>query len=264
MKKTKDIKKNTKIKVNNDKILKNNKKLDLELKRLETMKEYEKKYSDKIVCGIDEAGRGPLAGPVVAACVVLDKKNDILYLNDSKKLSEKKRDLLFNEIKEKALAYGIGIIDNNIIDKINILEATHLAMKEALDNADKMYFDKYNKHIEVALVDALKIKNVDIMQEPIIKGDAKSISIAAASIIAKVTRDRLMLEYDALYPEYDFKKNKAYGTKFHMAKLREIGPTPIHRKTFIKFLNNENDNFNEIAVNDGGQINGKKGKGISK
>ena len=223
-------------------------KLDQELKRLETMKEYENKYSDKIVCGIDEAGRGPLAGPVVAACVVLDKNNDILYLNDSKKLSEKKRDLLYDEIVDKAFAYGIGIIDNNIIDKINILEATHLAMKEALDNADKMYLKKFNNHIEVALVDALKIKNVSLMQEPIIKGDAKSISIAAASIIAKVTRDRLMLEYDALYPEYDFKKNKAYGTKFHMDVLKKIGPTPIHRKTFIKFL-----------YNDGGQNNDKKG-----
>ena len=239
-------------------------KLEQELKRLESMKEYEKKYSDKIVCGIDEAGRGPLAGPVVAACVVLDKNNDILYLNDSKKLSEKKRDLLYDEIIEKALAYGIGIIDNIIIDKINILEATHLAMKEALDNADKMYLEKFNNHIEVALVDALKIKNVDILQEPIIKGDAKSISIAAASIIAKVTRDRLMLEYDKAYPEYDFKKNKAYGTKFHMDVLKKIGPTPIHRKTSIKFLNNESNNFDENYEYDGGKINGKKGKVLSK
>ena len=249
------------IKKTNDKELKNKIKIDQELKRLDDMKEYEKKYSSKIVCGIDEAGRGPLAGPVVAACVVLDKENDILYLNDSKKLSEKRRDLLYDEIVEKALAYGIGIIDNNIIDKINILEATHLAMKEALDNADKMCLEKFNNHIEVALVDALKIKNVSLMQEPIIKGDAKSVNIAAASIIAKVTRDRLMLEYDALYPEYDFKKNKAYGTKFHMDVLKKIGPTPIHRKTFIKFLYNESDNFDEA---DGGKINGKKGKVLSK
>lgn len=239
-------------------------KLEQELKRLDAMKEYEKKYSSKIVCGIDEAGRGPLAGPVVAACVVLDKNNDILYLNDSKKLSEKKRDLLYDEIIEKALAYGIGIIDNNTIDKINILEATHLAMKEALDNADKIYLKKFNNHIEVVLVDALRIKNVDILQEPIIKGDAKSISIAAASIIAKVTRDRLMLEYDKVYPEYDFKKNKAYGTKFHMDVLKKIGPTPIHRKTFIKFLNNESNNFDENYEYDGGKINGKKGKVLSK
>ena len=246
----KNIKNNDKKtnKITNDKELKNKIEIEQELKRLDTMKEYEKKYSSRIVCGI-------------AACVVLDKNNDILYLNDSKKLSEKKRDLLYDEIVDKALAYGIGIIDNNVIDKINILEATHLAMKEALDNADKMYLKKFNNHIDVALVDALKIKNVDILQEPIIKGDAKSVNIAAASIIAKVTRDRLMLEYDALYPEYDFKKNKAYGTKFHMDVLKKIGPTPIHRKTFIKFLNNESNNFYDV---DGGKINGKKGKVLSK
>ena len=221
-------------------------KLSLELKRLESMKVYENKYIDKVVCGMDEAGRGPLAGPVVAACVVLDKNENILYLNDSKKLSEKKRELLFDEIKEKSLSYGIGIVDNEIIDKVNILEATHIAMKKAYEEADKMYYNKYNNHVEVCLIDALNVKGIDIIKEPIIKGDAKSISIAAASILAKVTRDRLMLKYDEMYPEYDFKKNKAYGTKFHMDKLREIGPTPIHRKTFIKFL-----------YNDGGQ-NGKR------
>ena len=221
-------------------------KLSLELKRLESMKVYENKYIDKVVCGMDEAGRGPLAGPVVAACVVLDKNENILYLNDSKKLSKKKRELLFDEIKDKSLSYGIGIVDNEMIDKVNILEATHIAMKKAYEEADKMYYNKYKNHIEVCLIDALNVKGISIIKEPIIKGDAKSISIAAASILAKVTRDRLMLKYDEMYPEYDFKKNKAYGTKFHMDKLREIGPTPIHRKSFIKFL-----------YSDGGQ-NGKR------
>lgn len=220
-------------------ILKNNSdnKIQKELERLENMKKYENMYKESIVAGVDEAGRGPLAGPVVAGCVVLDRNTNILYINDSKKLSEKKRELLYDEIIEKSLAYGVGIVDNKKIDEVNILNATHIAMKEAYENADKMYFEKYNKHIEVLLVDALIIKDVNIKQEKIIHGDTISLSIAAGSIIAKVTRDRMMIEYDKLYPEYNFIKNKAYGTKEHMDIVRRIGPSPIHRKSFLNFLN---------------------------
>lgn len=219
-------------------------KIELELKRLDTMKEYERQYDSFIIAGVDEAGRGPLAGPVVAGCVVLDKnenkdkEKEILYLNDSKKLTEKRRDLLYDEIKEKAIAYGVGIIDNTIIDKVNILEATHIAMKMAYIDCDNMYYKKTGKHIDLLFVDALHIKNVNIKQVSIVHGDALSMSIAAGSVIAKVTRDRLMLEYDSMYPEYHFAKNKAYGTKEHMDILRKIGPCPLHRKSFLGFLNN--------------------------
>ena len=213
-------------------------KLQKELSRLEMMKEYEHKFSGSIIAGIDEAGRGPLFGPVVAGCVVLDLKEDILFINDSKKLSEKKRNLLYDEIKQKALAYGIGIVDNVTIDKINILEATHLAMKEAFDNCDKMYFDKHGKHISLLLVDALHVKNIDTKQVAIIHGDQLSISIAAASILAKVTRDNLMIEMDKEYPSYGIAKHKGYGTKQHIEALKKYGATPLHRKTFItKFVN---------------------------
>lgn len=212
-------------------------KLNIERLRLAKMSEFEDKFSEYIIAGIDEAGRGPLAGPVVAGCVVLDRNKEILFLNDSKKLSKKKRDELFDEINEKALAYGIGIVSEKVIDDINILEATHIAMKEAFENANSMYRERFGKEINLLFVDALKIKNVDIKQVSIIHGDALSISIAAASVLAKVTRDRMMEEYDKKYPEYGFGKHSGYGTKFHMDKLKEIGPCEIHRKSFLSFLN---------------------------
>ena len=202
-------------------------KLEKELARLEAMREYEDTYDAcAYICGIDEAGRGTLAGPVVAAAAVLPKDCQIFYLNDSKKLSEKKRDLLFDEIKEKAVAYGIGIVSPQVIDEINILQATYEAMRQAIS--------QLNVIPEILLNDAVTIPGVDIMQVPIVKGDAKSVSIAAASILAKVTRDRMMMEYDQIYPEYGFAKHKGYGTAAHIAALKEYGPCPIHRRTFIK------------------------------
>lgn len=202
-------------------------KLEKELARLEAMREYEDTYDAcAYICGIDEAGRGPLAGPVVAAAAVLPKDCQIFYLNDSKKLSEKKRELLFDEIKEKAVAYGIGIVSPQVIDEINILQATYEAMRQAIS--------QLNVIPEILLNDAVTIPGVDIMQVPIVKGDAKSVSIAAASILAKVTRDRMMMEYDQIYPEYGFAKHKGYGTAAHIAALKEYGPCPIHRRTFIK------------------------------
>ena len=202
-------------------------KLEKELARLEAMREYEDTYDAcAYICGIDEAGRGPLAGPVVAAAAVLPKDCQIFYLNDSKKLSEKKRDLLFAEIKEKAVAYGIGIVSPQVIDEINILQATYEAMRQAIS--------QLNVIPEILLNDAVTIPGVDIMQVPIVEGDAKSVSIAAASILAKVTRDRMMMEYDQIYPEYGFAKHKGYGTAAHIAALKEYGPCPIHRRTFIK------------------------------
>ncbi len=202
-------------------------KLEKELARLETMKEFEREYEYcQYICGIDEVGRGPLAGPVVAGAVILPKDETILYLNDSKKLSEKKREALYDEIMEKAVATGIGMVGPGRIDEINILQATYEAMRQAIKNL--------KVRPELLLNDAVTIPEVDIPQVPIIKGDAKSVSIAAASIIAKVTRDRLMVEYDKIMPGYDFAKNKGYGTKVHMEALRELGPTPIHRRSFIK------------------------------
>ncbi len=202
-------------------------KLEKERIRLEGLKEYERKYDKcEFICGIDEAGRGPLAGPVVAGAVILDKTKEILYLNDSKKLSEKKREALFDEIMEKAVAVGVGIVDEKVIDDINILQATYKAMRLAIDNL------KVKPHI--LLNDAVIIPDVDIPQEKIIKGDAKSVSIAAASIIAKVTRDRLMAKYDEKYPDYGFAGHKGYGTAAHIEKIKEIGPCPIHRSSFIK------------------------------
>ena len=202
-------------------------KLEKELARLEAIREYEDTYDAcAYICGIDEAGRGPLAGPVVAAAAVLPKDCQIFYLNDSKKLSEKKRDLLFDEIKEKAVAYGIGIVSPQVIDEINILQATYEAMRQAIS--------QLNVIPEILLNDAVTIPGVDIMQVPIVKGDAKSVSIAAASILAKVTRDRMMMENDQIYPEYGFAKHKGYGTAAHIAALKEYGACPIHRRTFIK------------------------------
>lgn len=195
--------------------------------RIESMKYYEKRYSDcACICGIDEAGRGPLAGPVVAAAVILPKDTDILYVNDSKKLSEKKREELFDVIMEKALSVGVGIVGPDVIDDINILQATYEAMRIAIGQLDPQP--------ELLLNDAVTIPKVMARQVPIIKGDAKSISIASASIIAKVTRDRMMREYDTIFPEYGFAKHKGYGCAEHIAKIKEIGPCAIHRRSFIK------------------------------
>ena len=200
--------------------------LENEKIRTENMKRYEREYEQYgYICGIDEAGRGPLAGPVVAASVILPKDCDILYINDSKQLSQKKRDELFDIIKEKAVSYGVGIVGSERIDEINILNATYEAMRDAIDNM--------KVKPDILLNDAVTIKGVNIKQVPIIKGDAKSISIAAASIIAKVTRDRIMEEYDKIYPEYGFAKHKGYGCKTHIYTIKEIGPCPIHRKSFI-------------------------------
>ena len=202
-------------------------KLEKELARLEAMKEYEYTYQACAhICGIDEAGRGPLAGPVVAAAVVLPKDCRILYLNDSKKLSEKKRDLLFDQIREKAVAYGIGMAGPGRVDEIKILRATYEAMRQAVE--------KLGIVPDILLNDAVTIPGLDITQVPIVKGDAKSVSIAAASILAKVTRDRMMAEYDKQYPVYGFAKHKGYGTAAHIEALRRHGPCPIHRMTFLK------------------------------
>ena len=201
-------------------------KLEAEIKRIEALKQYEKEYEHLgYVCGIDEVGRGPFAGPVVACAVILPKDCSILYINDSKKLSETRREELYEIITKEAVAYGIGIRDNKRIDEINILEATYEAMRDAIA-ALKVKPD-------VLLNDAVTIPGVDIKQVPIIKGDAKSISIGAASIVAKVTRDRMMVEYDEIFPGYDFAKNKGYGTAAHIEGLKKQGPCDIHRFSFI-------------------------------
>ena len=198
-----------------------------ELARTEKMKEYEKKYSSfSYICGIDEVGRGPLAGPVVAGAVILPRDCDILYLNDSKQLSEKKREELYEVIMEKAVAVGLGYSTPERIDEINILQATYEAMREAIG--------KLSVTPDILLNDAVTIPEVNIRQVPIIKGDAKSISIGAASIVAKVTRDRLMVRYDEVYPMYGFASNKGYGAQAHIDALKKYGPCPIHRRTFIK------------------------------
>lgn len=201
-------------------------KLERELERLKQMRGYEDQYPNAIVCGIDEAGRGPLAGPVVAGAVILPGDCNILYLNDSKKLSEKKRESLFDEIREKAVAYGVGIVGPGQIDEMNILQATYEAMRLAVR--------QLKVKPEILLNDAVTIPQVEMVQVPIVKGDAKSVSIAAASILAKVTRDRMMIEYEKLFPEYGFGKHKGYGTAAHIQALKEYGPCPIHRRSFIK------------------------------
>ena len=207
--------------------LKRQAKLEKERARIETMKIYEKEYeSHGWICGIDEVGRGPLCGPVVASAVILPKDCQILYLNDSKKLSEKKREELYDVIMEQAIAVGLGMATPERIDEINILQATYEAMRQAINGL--------KVKPAVLLNDAVTIPEVEIPQIPIIKGDAKSVSIAAASIIAKVTRDRMMVEFDRMYPGYDLASNKGYGTKVHMEALRTVGPCEIHRKTFIK------------------------------
>ncbi len=187
-----------------------------------------------IMAGIDEAGRGPLAGPVVAACAVLGEEFDVIGIDDSKKLSEKRREELFGQITSKALAYGVGMADNNVIDDINILNATKKAMQEAVQAASAMLEKKTGEKIGLLLIDAVSLEDVMIPQQAIIKGDAKSLSVAAASIIAKVTRDRLMLDYHKQYPMYGFDKNKGYGTKAHYQAIEQNGITTIHRKTFLK------------------------------
>ncbi len=198
-----------------------------ELLRIDKLKEYERKYAEyTYICGIDEVGRGPLAGPVVAGAVIFAPECDILYINDSKQLSEKKREELYDVIMEKAVACAVGYATPERIDEINILQATYEAMRDAINSL--------TVRPQLLLNDAVTIPKVEIPQVPIIKGDAKSISIGAASIIAKVTRDRLMREYDKVFPEYDFAGNKGYGSAAHIAALKKYGPTPIHRRSFIK------------------------------
>ena len=205
------------------------KNMEIELKRLKKMMFFEKKLYYKgfnIICGVDEAGRGPLMGPVVAAAVILPKDLLIPGVNDSKKVSEKNREFLYNEIIENALCYSVGIVDEKRIDEINILNATKEAMRIAVKGLGII-----PDHI---LIDAVKLDGVQIEITPIIGGDALSQSIAAASIIAKVTRDRIVLELDKEYPNYGFKTNKGYGTPEHISALKIHGPLPIHRRSFIK------------------------------
>jgi len=198
-----------------------------ELERIEKLKYFEKKYSNQLyICGIDEAGRGPLCGPVVAGAVILPKDATILYIDDSKKLSEAKREVLFEQIMSQAIAVGVGVGSVELIEEVNILNATKIAMVEAIK--------ALNMVPDMLLVDAVTIPNIRIPQESIIQGDSKSISIAAASIIAKVTRDRMLRQYAEIYPEYDLLSNKGYGTEKHIQALKEHGPSPIHRMSFIR------------------------------
>ncbi|MBR5799374.1 MAG: ribonuclease HII [Lachnospiraceae bacterium] len=200
-----------------------------EIERSRQMLKFEHEYEAySYICGIDEVGRGPLAGPVVAGAVILPKDSMILHLNDSKKLTEKKREELFDIIMEKAYATGLGFVAPERIDEINILQATYEAMRQAIGNLGVVP--------DLLLNDAVTIPGVTMKQVPIIKGDAKSASIAAASIIAKVTRDRLMVDYDSIFPEYGFASNKGYGAAAHLEALKKYGPTPIHRRSFIKNL----------------------------
>jgi len=201
-----------------------------EIDRINCLWEYENSCCEnntELVAGIDEVGRGPLAGPVTAAAVILPRNCKIMYINDSKKLSKKKREILFDDIKEQAISIGIGIVPNCIIDEINILQATFEAMKIAIDNL--------NVKPQFIIIDGnMKIPNIAIPQKDIIKGDCKTISIAAASIIAKVTRDRIMTSYSQIYPEYYFEKNSGYGSQQHINAIEKYGVCPIHRKTFNK------------------------------
>ncbi len=208
-------------------------KLEAEKHRIYELSAYERQYAQAAyICGIDEAGRGPLAGPVVAGAVILPKDCGILYINDSKKLSPARREELYQVIMDQAVAVGIGQISPQRIDEINILQATYEAMRQAIGSLSVTP--------EILLNDAVTIPGVEIPQVPIIKGDAKSISIGAASIIAKVTRDRLMVDYDRQYPGYGFAENKGYGSAAHIEALKRLGPTPIHRRSFIgHFVGNE-------------------------
>ena len=212
--------------------LKKQQKLEAEIERIQGMLVYEREYGPYgILCGIDEVGRGPLAGPVVAGAVILPKDCQILYLNDSKKLTARRRELLYDEIMEKAVSVGIGVVSQEVIDDINILQATYEAMRQAVG--------KLSVCPDILLNDAVTIPGLPQKQVPIIKGDAKSLSIAAASVVAKVTRDRMMETLDTKYPEYGFASNKGYGSKAHMDALREYGPCPIHRRTFIRNIYRE-------------------------
>lgn len=209
-----------------EKYKKQEEKLELERQRTEQMKQYEREYEHLgYVCGIDEVGRGPLAGPVVACAVILPKDCQILYINDSKKLSAAKREELYQEIEKEAVGIGLGMASPARIDEINILNATYEAMRMAIS--------KLPVRPQILLNDAVTIPQVEIPQVPIIKGDAKSVSIAAASIVAKVTRDRMMVEYDKQMPEYGFASNKGYGAAAHIEALKKYGPSPIHRQSFI-------------------------------
>ena len=206
--------------------LREEEKLLAEEERTEAMKCYERQYEHVgWICGIDEVGRGPLAGPVVAGAVILPKDCHILYINDSKKLSAGKREELYEIIMKEAVAVGIGMASPARIDEINILQATYEAMREAVSQLPV--------RPQLLLNDAVTIPQIEIPQVPIIKGDAKSVSIAAASIVAKVTRDRLMTEYEEVLPGYGFASNKGYGSSEHIAALKKYGPTPIHRRSFI-------------------------------
>lgn len=201
--------------------------------KYEALNAYENEYRAKgysVIAGIDEAGRGPLAGPVVAGCCILDPDVKILGLDDSKKLSEKKREELFVQIKEKALAWSVCEIPAEVIDEINILEATKKAMRTCVEEISKKI------RPDLLLIDAVNLSGTGVDVVPIIKGDANSNSIAAASILAKVTRDHIMVEYDKVYPGYGFAKHKGYGTKDHYAAIRESGMTPIHRRSFLKVI----------------------------
>ncbi|HEY5584131.1 MAG TPA: ribonuclease HII [Ruminiclostridium sp.] len=202
---------------------------DKEIKRLENMLSFEKCAIGEgfsFIAGVDEAGRGPLAGPVVAAAVILPNGLLIEGVNDSKKLSEAQREGLFDEIKEKALSFGIGSVDEKVIDEINILNATKKAMAYAISQLDPPP--------DCILLDAVRLENITTKQVPIIRGDSLSLSIAAASILAKVTRDRLLREYDSIYPEYGFAIHKGYGTPAHISAIKKFGLCPIHRLSFVK------------------------------
>ena len=195
--------------------------------RIDEIRKFEEMYSDyNLICGIDEVGRGPLAGPVMAGAVILPKGCRIHDINDSKKLTEKKREMLYDIIMRESVAVGIGVVGPERIDEINILQATYEAMRAAIKNLGVVP--------DILLNDAVTIPGVDIKQVPIVKGDAKSITIGAASIMAKVTRDRYMVEISEKYPEYGFASNKGYGSAAHIATIKEFGPTPLHRRTFIK------------------------------
>ncbi|WP_343209125.1 ribonuclease HII [Anaerolentibacter hominis] len=205
---------------------KQKKALQAEQARMEAMLVFERKYSDyEWIAGIDEVGRGPLAGPVVTCAAILPKDEVILYLNDSKKLSESKREALYDTLVEKCAGFGIGVVSHERIDEINILQATYEAMRISVS--------RLVPEPDLLLVDAVHIPDLRVKQVSIIKGDAKSASIAAASILAKVTRDRMMKEYDVIYPGYGFAENKGYGSAAHIEAIRRLGPCPIHRRSFI-------------------------------
>lgn len=216
--------------------------LERDIRRLGEMKAHEDELRSRgyrYIAGIDEVGRGPLAGPVYAACVVLPDDWNIPGINDSKKVSARKREELSSAIRENAVAYGIGTADNNEIDEINILEATKLAMKRAVEACNEALRASADGSIDMLLIDAVRL-DLDIPCESIIKGDEKSLSIAAASIVAKVARDHYMTEMDSVYPEYDFAGNKGYGTARHYEGLRSAGYSPLHRRTFLKKFEEEN------------------------